>query len=112
MLTETGELTPELFPQAVTGNRESAAEAVFRPTDEKSLIQEFVHHRLTNAEADAEDLHHQIVAPVEKELLVQIMENCTKIKAAQRLGINRNTLHKKLKEHGLESTNGKPGEGT
>jgi DNA-binding protein Fis len=41
---------------------------------------------------------------VEKQLLTQTMHACEgiQIKAAGRLGINRNTLHKKLKEYGLE----------
>ncbi len=108
VLTETNKLSPDLFPNSVMGDRDSAAEAVFRPTDEKSLIQEFVYHRLSSAADSDDDLHKQIVEPVEKELLIQIMENCTQIRAAHRLGINRNTLHKKLKEYGLDKPNGKP----
>jgi DNA-binding protein Fis len=45
-----------------------------------------------------------VVNRVERELIVQVMAACegVQIKAAERLGINRNTLHKKLKEYGLE----------
>ena len=45
-----------------------------------------------------------IVNRVERELIAQVMAACdnVQIKAAERLGINRNTLHKKLKEYGLE----------
>jgi DNA-binding protein Fis len=41
---------------------------------------------------------------VERELIAQVLVACdnVQIKAAARLGINRNTLHKKLKEYGLE----------
>ena len=41
---------------------------------------------------------------VEKELIHQVLQSCqgTQTKAANRLGINRNTLHKKLKEYGLD----------
>ena len=41
---------------------------------------------------------------MERELIAQVMTSCDNIqtKAAGRLGINRNTLHKKLKEYGLE----------
>jgi DNA-binding protein Fis len=37
-------------------------------------------------------------------LIEQVMAACDNVqtKAAGRLGINRNTLHKKLKEYGLE----------
>ena len=71
-------------------------------------------HPEHQADLEAHDLHKQIVDPVEKELLQQVMENCnqTQTKAAQRLGINRNTLYKKLLEHGLTKQNGKPPGGT
>ena len=41
---------------------------------------------------------------MERELIVQVMAACESVqtKAATRLGINRNTLHKKLKEYGLD----------
>jgi DNA-binding protein Fis len=50
------------------------------------------------------NLHAAVVNCVERELIVQVMAACdnVRIKAAERLGINRNTLHKKLKEYGLE----------
>ena len=106
------QLEPELLPAAVIGDSKAAQAAVFRPTDEESLIREFVYNRLSQAEEDAEDLHKQIVEPVEKELLVQIMQICnnTQTKAATRLGINRNTLYKKLQDYGLTKSNGKPSE--
>jgi DNA-binding NtrC family response regulator len=106
------QLDPHLLPTSIVGDSRDAQAAVFRPTDEQSLIREFVYNRLTNAEENAEDLHKQIVEPVEKELLVQIMQSCnnTQTKAASRLGINRNTLYKKLQEYGLAKSNGKPNE--
>lgn len=109
VLSEEPILEKKLLPAAVTGSSEAARTAVFRPTDDKSLIREFVYNHLSKAEVEADDLHKQIVDPVEKELLVQVMESCnqTQTKAAQRLGINRNTLYKKLVEHGLTKANGK-----
>ena len=96
-------LEPYLLPTAITGDRADAQAAVFRPTDEISLVREFVYNRVSKAEDTADDLYKQIVAPVERELLEQVMETCnqTQTKAAQMLGINRNTLHKKLQESGL-----------
>ena len=107
-------LEPQLLPSTVVGDAKAAQAAVFRPSDEESLIREFVYNRLSKAEDDAEDLHKQIVEPVEKELLVQIMQLCnnTQTKAASRLGINRNTLYRKLQDYGLAKTNGRPSEGT
>lgn len=109
VLAEDNLLEKKLLPAAVTGSTEAARTAVFRPTDDESLIREFVYGHLSKAEPESEDLHKQIVDPVEKELLMQVMESCnqTQTKAAQRLGINRNTLYKKLVEHGLAKQNGK-----
>jgi DNA-binding protein Fis len=44
------------------------------------------------------------VSRVERELIAQMLAACNgvQLKAADRLGINRNTLRKKLQEHGLE----------
>lgn len=47
-------------------------------------------------------LHEKLVGGLEKELIDQVLADCdqVQIKAAQRLGINRNTLHKKLTDPG------------
>ncbi len=110
---ESDQLIPELLPSTVIGDAKAAQAAVFRPTDDQSLIREFVYNRLSKSDERAEDLHKQIVEPVEKELLMQIMQSCnqTQTKAATRLGINRNTLYKKLVEYGLSKSNGKPDNG-
>ena len=61
---------------------------------------------LAAAGAQEDSLHTKIVNRVERELIAQVLASCdnVQIKAAARLGINRNTLHKKLKESGLDST--------
>jgi len=53
-----------------------------------------------------EKLYDRLVRGVEKELLEQVLPLCDNvlIKAAARLGINRNTLHKKLAELRGEAT--------
>ena len=109
VLADGTELTPELLPRCVLGDAPKTETAIFRPTDDKSLIQEFVYNGIEKNNGDAVDLHKQIVDPVEKELLIQVMDACnqTQTKAAERLGINRNTLYKKLKDHGLEKNSGK-----
>ena len=95
-----------LLPACVTGSPQAANSAVFRPTDDQSLIQEFVFNQLAKAGKEATDLYDRVVLPLEKELLAQVMDNCRQVqtKAAQSLGMNRNTLYKKLKEHGLEKS--------
>ena len=103
VLTDGNILTPDLLPRCVLGDAPKTDAAVFRAHDDESLIQEFVYNGIQKADDGAADLHKRIVEPVEKELLVQVLEACnqTQTKAAKRLGINRNTLFKKMKEYGL-----------
>jgi Nif-specific regulatory protein len=46
-------------------------------------------------------LHDFLVGGLERELIEEVLRQCdgTKVKAADRLGINRNTLHKKVEEY-------------
>jgi DNA-binding NtrC family response regulator len=55
---------------------------------------------------NANDLHDRVVGRVERELIQQVLQTCDRvqIKAAARLGINRNTLHKKLAEYRLDES--------
>ena len=72
--------------------------------DAETLASDLVRQGIDSAGPQAENLHAAVVNRVERELIVQVMAACdnVRIKAAERLGINRNTLHKKLKEYGLE----------
>ena len=60
---------------------------------------------LASAGPQEDSLHAKVVNRVERELIAQVMTSCESVqtKAATRLGINRNTLHKKLKEYGLDN---------
>jgi DNA-binding protein Fis len=51
-------------------------------------------------------IHSVIVDQVEKELISQVLAACggVQTKAATQLGINRNTLHKKIKDYNLDDT--------
>jgi transcriptional regulator with GAF, ATPase, and Fis domain len=97
------ELTCDLLPEAVLGQTPRRRGAR-RPTDLTSLTGELVQYGLAEGGPEAGNLHHAIVHRVERELIAQVMAACdnVQIKAAARLGINRNTLHKKLREYGLE----------
>ena len=69
------------------------------------LVRDVVQVGLASAGPNAENVHERIVNHVEKEVIAQVLESCggTQTKAATRLGINRNTLHKKLKDYNLDA---------
>jgi DNA-binding NtrC family response regulator len=69
-----------------------------------ALCRDLVTQGLTDAGPDGSDLHGLIVSRVEKEVIAQVLKLCQGVqtKAAARLGINRNTLHKKIDEYHLQ----------
>jgi transcriptional regulator with PAS, ATPase and Fis domain len=107
VMAEGDELTVDLLPASVLGRerRRGRLEAA----DIETLTFEVVQRGLATAGPNEDSLHTKIVNRVERELIAQVMLQCNNIqtKAATRLGINRNTLHKKLKEYDLESLGGK-----
>jgi len=102
VLAPGDELTCELLPETVLGRKRPRV-GRHRAADLESLAGELVELGLASAAPGEENLHARIVDRVERELIAQVMAACdnVQIKAAARLGINRNTLHKKLEEHGL-----------
>jgi len=103
VMADGDELTLDLLPPAVVARQPQRPRE--RGTDIDSLTYDLVQQGLLTAEPDEDGLHPKIVDRVEKELIAQVMLSCNHVqtKAAARLGINRNTLHKKLKEYDLES---------
>jgi two-component system, NtrC family, response regulator AtoC len=116
ILGEGPELTVELLPPQLRG--ESAPRPIRARGsggDLASLTAELVRQGVRAAGTGANDLHNRIVGQVERELIQQVLHSCERvqIKAAARLGINRNTLHKKLSEYRIdENENGDGGTGT
>lgn len=102
VMADSDELTVELLPEAVRGVR--TPRLSLRGADQETLTYEVVQSGLNSSGQDAEDLYGKILNPVERELIEQVMLSCNNVqtKAAAKLGINRNTLHKKLKEYDLE----------
>lgn len=99
------ELTTELLPDCVLqGPKAGGSNPKLRAADLESLTYAVVERGLLDSGPNEDNLHAKIVNRVERELIVQVMISCNQIqtKAASRLGINRNTLHKKLKEYNLE----------
>jgi two-component system, NtrC family, response regulator AtoC len=106
ILGSGAELTVDDLPPQLRG------QATYRPmrrrgigTDAASLCTELVQQGIRTAGPTANDLYDRIVGRVERELIEQVLQTCgrVQIKAAARLGINRNTLHKKLSEYRLDA---------
>ncbi|HEX4132762.1 MAG TPA: sigma-54 dependent transcriptional regulator [Pirellulales bacterium] len=98
------ELTLDVLPEAVlrpTRPRTSR----YKEPDIETLTYELVQLGVSSAGANEDNLHMKIVNRVERELISQVLTTCDNVqtKAATKLGINRNTLHKKLKEYGLDN---------
>jgi two-component system response regulator AtoC len=111
VLADGQPLTPHvLIPPGRGGRRLRPGGA--RATDLQALIQNLVHAGIQSVPAEQGRLYERLVGGVERELIEQVMQLCdnVQIKAAARLGINRNTLHKKMTEfQGL--SNKEPGSG-
>jgi len=116
ILGDGPELTVEHLPPQLRG------EAPPRPMRHRSggaggdlatLTSELVRQGIRSAGPTANDLHDRVVGQVERELIQQVLQACDRvqIKAAARLGINRNTLHKKLSEYRIDENSPAPGDG-
>ncbi|MFO1096001.1 MAG: sigma-54 dependent transcriptional regulator [Planctomycetaceae bacterium] len=101
VLAEGDTLTPELLPSHVRGE---APQRVGRatPSDLQAMCTELVSLGLEQASQDGE-AHPHVMGMVERELILQVLRMCqgTQTRTASRLGINRNTLHKKIEEYSL-----------
>ena len=104
VMAEGDELTLELLPDTVL-NPQPRRMSRDGQVDFPTLVRDVVQAGLASAGPHAENVHERIVNHVEKEVISQVLEACggTQTKAATRLGINRNTLHKKLKDYNLDS---------
>lgn len=104
VMADSDELTVQLLPDCVTGAMPTKSSTESRPLDFDSLVKEVVQEGVRISSPEQTDLHSQVVDRVEKELISQVLSNCNFVqtKAAARLGINRNTLHKKMKDYNLE----------
>jgi len=73
-------------------------------SDTRVLIEEMLEKQLSLAEPGAGDLFDRIVLEVERQLITAVFDDCERVKtrAAARLGIDRNTLHKKLRKYNLD----------
>lgn len=118
VLADGGPITPDLLrylrPQPVLRSPRGGPSA---PADVPSLIQTLVRVGLHAPRPAGVSLYEYLVHGVERELIEEVMRECggTKVTAALRLGINRNTLHKKWEEYqaaGRSVGSDGPGEST
>ncbi len=96
-------LTPDLFPPHVRGVAEARlAKSKYRSYE--MMCRDLVQMALYGS-SETDNLHERIVSTIERELIQQVLKTSggTQTKAAMRLGINRNTLHKKMTELGLDA---------
>ncbi|MGQ9573984.1 MAG: sigma-54 interaction domain-containing protein [Thermoguttaceae bacterium] len=103
VLAPGDELTCDLLPDVVLG-RKPPRPAPPRKTDLDSLASELIQYGLSSSGPEETGLYAKIVSRVERELIAQVMAACdnVQVQAAARLGINRNTLHKKLAQYHLD----------
>ncbi len=103
VLCQGDELSIGLFPPPVRGLAPIRLGRAKAGTLD-SLCSELVTLGLTEAGDEAGDVHERVVSLVERELILQVLRGCQGVqtKAATRLGINRNTLHKKIEDYKLE----------
>lgn len=106
LIVLSGEEGPslDLLPGHVTGKTAYHSLSA-KKQDPESLCRELVSLEIQRAGESSTSVHSQVVSQVEKELILQVLRSCQGIqtKTAARLGINRNTLHKKISEYELES---------
>jgi len=103
VMTTGDEFNLDLLPAVVRSGRQARTPGM-RAMDFESLTEELVFRGLSGPESTDGNLYGHIVDRVEREVIAQVMTSCSnvQIKAAAKLGINRNTLHKKLKQYGLD----------
>ena len=104
VMADGDELTVELLPDEIVSPKKARRGHGMRRADLEQLTFEVVQQGLGESGPSEDNLYAKIVNRVERELIAQVMAECNSVqtKAATKLGINRNTLHKKLKEYGLE----------
>lgn len=91
---------PLQFDLMIPGQERRMRASHGKPTDMDALIQQLIRVAVQKLPAEDGNLYNRLIRGVERELLEQVLPLCDNVlvKAAARLGINRNTLHKKLAE--------------
>ena len=101
VLAPTPVLTPDLLPAHLRGEAPVRLGRAQRSSIE-AMCTELVSLGLSRVQEEGK-AHEHVMGLVEKELILQVLRffQGTQTKAASKLGINRNTLHKKIDDYGL-----------
>ena len=92
-------------PRTQHHRAEARSEAAARENELSSTVRKVMKQYFKDLDGEkACDIYGMVVACVEKPLLEVVMNHAqgNQTKAAELLGINRNTLRKKLQEHGID----------
>ncbi len=108
VMAEGDELSVELLPDVVRGSQSSspaASTVSVRGVDLDTLTHEVVQQGVRAADHAKAEVHAFVVNRIEREVISHVLAACNYVqtKAAAKLGINRNTLHKKLKDYNIET---------
>ena len=91
--------------QPRTHHRSERAEAQSRENELSSTVRKVMKQYFKDLDGEKTvDVYDMVIHCVEKPMLEVVMHHAqgNQTKAAELLGINRNTLRKKLQEHGIE----------
>ena len=103
VLSDEGELRPELLKvdRPRVSLRGTKGGTGGPPTDAAGLMKQLVRAGVQTPLPAGVKLHRFLVGGLERELIEHMVRLCdgVQLKAAERLGINRNTLHKKTEEY-------------
>ena len=106
VLADGGPITPDLvrFTRPKYMLRSAKGNSGGIGNDVPSLIRALVRMGLHAPRPDGMELHKFLVDGLERALIEEVMQECngTQVKAALRLGINRNTLHKKWEQYKVD----------
>jgi two-component system, NtrC family, nitrogen regulation response regulator GlnG len=106
----TDELVDQQLDQAVA-NSQPAAALQFADESLSLAVQQHLAHYFASFGSDLppDGLHHRLTEAIEKPLLIATMlaVRGNQIRAAKLLGINRNTLRKKLSELNIDPSHGR-----
>jgi DNA-binding NtrC family response regulator len=96
VLSQNDTLTLDLFPPQVRVGRQ-------RTKGVESLCRELAARGISDTMASGTGVYDYVIALAEKALIQQMLNVCqgVRTKAAMRLGINRNTLQKKIRDYGI-----------